>query len=127
MLWKSIKRNLKKLLHPQSVNLIRTDGMVISEEVAKATTLYLVTYIALLLISWLIISFDGMSIETNLSAVFACLNNIGPGLSMVGPAENFGVFSDFSKYILMFDMLAGRLELLPMIVLFAPMTWKRTK
>ena len=125
LLWKSIKRNLKKLLHPQSVNLIRTDGMVISEEVAKATTLYLVTYIALLLISWLIISFDGMSIETNLSAVFACLNNIGPGLGEVGPSGNFACYGWLSKLVLIFDMLAGRLELFPILILLAPSTWHR--
>ena len=125
LLWKSFKRNIRKILHPQSVKLVRADGVVVNEEVMKATNLYLVTYTGLLLFSWLVISFDGFDIETNLSAVFSCFNNIGPGLGVVGPMGNFAAFGVVSKLVLIFDMLAGRLELFPILVLLAPSTWRR--
>jgi trk system potassium uptake protein TrkH len=76
-------------------------------------------------VSLLLISLDGYDFETNFTAVAATLNNIGPGLNLVGPAENFGFFSNFSKLVLSFDMLAGRLELFPMLLLFIPSSWKR--
>ena len=125
LLWKSFKRNIRKILHPQSVKLVRADGVVVNEEVMKATNLYLVTYTGILLFSWLVISFDGFDIETNLSAVFSCFNNIGPGLGVVGPMGNFAAFGVVSKLVLIFDMLAGRLELFPILVLLAPSTWRR--
>ena len=83
------------------------------------------TYTGILLFSWLVISFDGFDIETNLSAVFSCFNNIGPGLGVVGPMGNFAAFGVVSKLVLIFDMLAGRLELFPILVLLAPSTWRR--
>jgi trk system potassium uptake protein TrkH len=86
---------------------------------------YLASYVLILIVSILIISLDGFDTETNISAVLATLNNIGPGLGMVGPMGNYDNFSVLSKYILSFDMLAGRLELYPMLLLFAPDTWRK--
>ena len=82
-------------------------------------------YCAIAVASFLAVSVDDFSLETNLTAVLACFNNIGPGLSLVGPSGNFAFFSGFSKYVLMFDMLAGRLEIFPMLLLFVPYTWKK--
>ena len=92
---------------------------------SRISNALLITYIIVLFVSFLLISFDGFDTTTNFTAVVATLNNIGPGLNMVGPTGNFSEFSDFSKYVLMFDMLAGRLEIFPMILLFHPATWKK--
>ena len=89
------------------------------------TNAYLAAYALITLLSFLLISIDGFSTGTNLSAVFACFNNIGPGLEAVGPTCNFGAFSTFSKLVLIFDMLAGRLEIFPILVLASKSTWKR--
>ena len=85
--------------------------------------MFIITYVVVFAFSVLFISFNGFDLTTNFTAVAATLNNIGPGLELVGPAGNFGFFSPFSKYILMFDMLAGRLELFPMLLFFSPATW----
>ena len=87
---------------------------------------YLALYMAIMVLSVFLIALDEFSLETNATAVIACLNNIGPGLDMVGPMGSFSAFSWHSKLVLTFDMLAGRLELFPMIMLFVPLAWKRT-
>ena len=87
----------------------------------------MVIYFAILFISVLLIGADEKDFTTNFTAVVATLNNIGPGLELVGPTQNFGFFSHFSKFVLMFDMLAGRLELFPMLILFMPSSWKKSK
>ena len=87
--------------------------------------IFLITYMVIMAFSILLIGLDNYSFTTNFSAVAATLNNIGPGLDLVGPVENFQLFSPFSKCILIFDMLAGRLELFPLLILFTPATWKR--
>ena len=107
------------------MEVVRVNGTKISEEVLRNTNTYLVAYAAIMLISVLLVSVDELSITTNLSAVIACFNNIGPGLDMVGPTANFSVFSDFSKLVLIFDMLAGRLEIFPILILFSGRTWRR--
>ncbi len=125
VLWlKSIKRSIKSLLQPQSVHTLRADGQPVSEKVATATAMYLVVYLCIFIGGFLLISLDGFSLETNLSAVAACFNNIGPGFDAVGPMSNYSAFSDFSKIILSLTMLTGRLELYPIIVLFYYKTWK---
>lgn len=127
IMWKTALKELFTIKHPHGVKTIKMDNRVVEHETIRSVNIFIVIYVLVYVVSVLLISLDNHDFTTNFTAVAATINNIGPGLSMVGPAENFGFFSDFSKYILMFDMLAGRLELLPMIVLFAPMTWRRTK
>ena len=125
LILKSLRRSVQKLLHPRRVQVVRTNGQVVSEDVLENTNAYLAAYALITLLSFLLISIDGFSTGTNLSAVFACFNNIGPGLEAVGPTCNFGAFSTFSKLVLIFDMLAGRLEIFPILVLASQSTWKR--
>lgn len=113
------------LIHPEAVKRIRLEGKSLEHNVVRSVNCYLIMYIFIDLISVFIISFDGFDFTTNFSAVAATFNNIGPGLGSVGPVSNFGHYSDLSKLVLIFDMLAGRLEILPMLVLFARKTWKR--
>lgn len=126
ILFKSIKKELSLVIHPQQIKKIRMNGRVVEHEVIRSTNVFLVIYFAILLISTLLISIDEYGFTTNFTAVVATLNNIGPGLELVGPTQNFSIFSVFSKCVLMFDMLAGRLELFPMMVLLLPTTWKRS-
>lgn len=86
---------------------------------------FFATYMMIIVVSVFLISFDGLDLVTNFTAVATAFNNVGPGLELVGPAGNFGCFSDFSHYVLMFDMLAGRLELYPILLLFTPAVWKK--
>ena len=113
------------MLHPRSVNTVRMDGATVPEETVKSSVNYIALYIAVLIVSVLIVSVDGFSFETNFSGVMACLNNIGPGFDTVGPAGNYADYSIFSKIILSLDMLFGRLEIMPMIILLSPATWRK--
>ena len=124
LLMKSLKRNIRKVLNPNRVEVVRVNDRVISESVLENTSIYLVAYVGILLVSFLLISLDGFSITTNLSAVIACVNNVGPGFELVGPTGNYSTFSDFSKLVLVFDMIAGRLEIFPLLILFSRSTWK---
>ncbi len=125
LLWfKSVRRNIRTMLHPQSVQTIRSDGHTVNEKVITHTAMYLILYIFVLIIGILIISIDGFSVETNFSAMMACFNNIGPGIGAVGPACNYSGYSVLSKIVLSISMLIGRLELYPIIVLFFRKTWK---
>ena len=125
LLLKSIKRNLAQVLKPQKVQVIRVNQKAVDEKVIVGTNAYLCVYVAILVVSFLIVSVDGFSITTNFSAVLACFNNIGPGLDAVGPVCNYSIYSPLSKLILIVDMLAGRLEIFPILVLFSASTWKR--
>ena len=98
---------------------------MVSEKILDNANAYLAAYVIIMFLSFLVISLDNFSTGTNFTAVLACFNNIGPGLEAVGPTCNFGGFSDLSKLVLSFDMLAGRLEIFPMLVLCSPSTWKR--
>ena len=104
---------------------LTVDGKAIEHEVVRSTNVYMGVYIFIFAFSMLLIALNNFDLITNFSAVAATLNNIGPGLSLVGPIGNFSMFSDFSKLVLIFDMLAGRLELFPLLLLFVPNTWKR--
>ena len=106
------------------MQVIRLEDKKVGNEVLRSVNVYFVLYVLIFAVSMLLISLENGSFETNFTAVSATLNNIGPGLDGVGPMENFGTFSAFSKCVFMFDMLAGRLELIPMIILFTPWTWK---
>ena len=125
LLFKSVRRNLSQILRPQKVKTIRVNGKVVSERILSNTATYLVIYVFIVVISTLLISVDGFSTETNISAVLACFNNIGPGFDAVGPAANFADYSIFSKIILTVNMLAGRLEIFPILLLFKAEAWKR--
>ena len=125
LLLKSLRRNLAQILRPNQVKVVRVNERVVDERILSNTNAYLSAYVVILILSFLLISIDGFSITTNLSAVLACFNNVGPGLDAVGPICNFSQFSIFSKLILIVDMLAGRLEIFPILILFSPKTWKR--
>ena len=124
ILVKTVFKELTSYIHPKSIRKIKIEDKPVPHEVARSVNVYFVTFILLFGLSTFLISFDGKDFTTNFTAVLATLNNIGPGLEMVGPTQNFGHFSTFSKFILMFDMLAGRLELFPLLILFHPSVWK---
>lgn len=127
ILFKSVKQDMLKFVHPRSVKVMRFDGKAVDKELIRGVSAFFVTYILIFGISAMVISLDGNDLVTNFTAVAATFNNIGPGLAMVGPTANFDVFSYFSKIILIFDMLAGRLELYPILILFVPSIWKRSR
>ncbi len=125
LLGKGLARNIRQVMRPNRVGVVRSNGQVVDEKVLSNTNAYLAAYVMIMVISVIAISLDGQSVTTNISAVFTCFNNIGPGLEAVGPTCNFGGYSGLSKLILSLDMLAGRLEIFPMLVLLSPGTWKR--
>lgn len=125
LLIKTLRRNVRQMLNPRKVELIRNNGEVVDQKILDNTNAYLSAYVIIVFTLFLLLSLDGFSVETNLSAVLCTFNNIGPGLAQVGPTCNFSHFSDFSKLLLSFAMLAGRLEIFPMLVLLSPNTWKR--
>ncbi len=122
---KGIGKEIRVLIHPRSVKKVRMDGRVVEHEVVRSVNAYLALYILIFIGSLLLITLDEKDLVTNFTAVAATLNNIGPGLEVVGPMSNFSSFSNLSKLVLSFDMLAGRLELLPMLMLFVPSVWKK--
>ncbi len=122
---KSIKVELSMMIHPQEIKKIRMDGHVVKPEILRTAHVYLVIYWSLFLVSVLLVSIDNFDFGTNFTAVAATFNNIGPGIGAVGPMSNFSVYSTFSKIVLMIDMLIGRLELYPIMLLLVPATWKR--
>ena len=124
LLFKSLKRNIQQMLHPRKVQMIRNNGAVVDERTITGTNAYLAAYVIILFVSFMVISLDGFSTGTNFSAVLACFNNIGPGLEAVGPVCNYSAFSAMSKLVLILDMLLGRLEIFPILVLFSYETWK---
>ena len=125
LLFKVLRRNIRTLMHPNRVQAIRINDRVVDEQVLDNTNAYLAAYVILIFVSFMLISLDDFSIGTNFSAVLACFNNIGPGFEAVGPTCNFGQYSVLSKLVLCFDMLAGRLEVFPMLALLSSRTWKR--
>ncbi len=125
LVFKSLRRNLQKLLRPQRIQAVRSNKQVVSEIVLENTNAYLAAYVLIIMFSLLVVSLDGFSVGTNLSAVLSCFNNIGPGLEMVGPTCNFSIYSPLSKIMLIIDMLAGRLEIFPILILLSRDTWRR--
>lgn len=123
LVMKSLRRSVQQIVHPQKVQVVRVNGQPIEEKVIQNTNAYLAAYAILSVASFLLISVDGFSITTNLSAVLACFNNIGPGFEAVGPTCNYAAYGTFSKLILALDMLAGRLEIFPILILFSRTTW----
>ena len=125
ILFKAIRKELSMMIHPRMVKKIKMDGHNLSHETLRSTNVYMTAYFIVLFVSLLIVSLDEYDLTTNFTAVLATLNNIGPGLELVGPTQNFALFSPLSKCVLMFDMLAGRLELFPMLVIMLPSCWKK--
>ncbi len=125
ILCKTVRKELHLFVHPNAVKKIKMDEKPVPHEVVRSTNIFLIVYVLIFAFSVLLIGFNNYDLTTNFTAVAATLNNIGPGLELVGPAENFSMFSYFSKSVLIFDMLAGRLEIFPLLLLFVKDTWKK--
>ena len=125
ILAKSVKKELKQYIHPHSISKIKMDGKPVEHEVVRSINVFLIAYLLIYAVSMLIVSLDNFDFTTTFTSVAATINNIGPGLDLVGPAANFGILSVPSKLVLIFDMLAGRLEIFPLLLLFVPDTWRK--
>ncbi len=125
LLGKTFTQEIRKLFHPRAVSVVRLDGKALDDKVIRGTLTYFGMYTTILLLSILTISIDNFDFTTNVTAVLSCFNNIGPGLGVVGPVGTFGLYSGWVKVFLSFVMLLGRLEILPMLILFAPGTWSK--
>jgi len=124
IMFKSVKREIQSYIHPKTVKKIHVDGKTVDSEIIHSVALYFFIYMIIFATSMFIVSFEGHDLVTVFSSVAATFNNIGPGLSLVGPTQNYSFFSGLSKWVFIFDMLAGRLELMPLIVFLAPTTYK---
>lgn len=124
LLFKSIGRELRYLVHPRSVEVIHFEGKRVQHEVTRSVNVFFLTYAVLFVFSMIVLSVDQFDLVTNFTATVTTLSNVGPGLNVVGPVGNFSEFTILSKLLLVFNMLAGRLELFPMLLLFMPSTWK---
>ena len=125
ILFKEIKKELSLIVHPHTVKAVKMDGKKLSHETLRSVSVFFIIYVALFFTSFLIISLDNFDFSTTFTAVAATINNTGPGFSLVGPTGNYAAFSPLSKYVLSFTMIAGRLELFPIILLFFPGAWKK--
>ncbi len=125
ILIKALRTEVQKMVHPRSVKIMKIDGKVQSDKMIHSVTVYTVAYAIIMIVSMLIVSIDNFSFATTSTAVISCVNNIGPGLDIIGPMGNFGGFSVLSKLVLSADMIIGRLEIFPVIILFSPSLWKR--
>ena len=125
LLFKILRRNIRQVLNPRKVMVVRNNGKAVDEKVLTNTNAYLAAYVVIIIISTLLISLDGFDFETNMSAVLACFNNIGPGMAAVGATCNYAAYGVLSKIILSINMLAGRLEIFPILVLLSRSTWTR--
>ena len=117
--------DMRKMIHPNAVVNVRMEGRAMPEKQVRGVQAYFSVYMLLYAVSWLLLSLNGFDLLSTFTALSACINNIGPGLGMVGPTGNFSAFAPWAKLLLSFDMLAGRLEIFPMLVLFLPDTWRR--
>ena len=125
LIFKSLRRNIRQVLNPRKVQVIRNNGKTVDEQIVTNTNAYLAAYVIIIIFTFLLLSLDTFSVETNLSATLCCFNNIGPGFAAVGPMCNFSGYSILSKLVLSIAMLAGRLEIFPILVLFSRSTWNR--
>lgn len=123
IMFKSMVANVRQTIHPQKIEVVRINRQSVNEKIVSSTNAYLAAYIVILFTSLVLVSYDGHNLATNLSAVFSCLNNVGPGFGEVGPANNYSMYSGFCKLVLSFDMLAGRLEIFPILALFTRDAW----
>jgi len=125
LVFKSLRRNVHQVLQPHKIQVVRNNGRPVDEQVLANVNAYLAAYVLIGILSFVLISADGLGVTTNLSAMLACFNNIGPGLEAVGPICNYSVYGTFSKLVLIVDMLAGRLEIFPILALCTRSGWKR--
>ncbi len=125
LLLKVVVREVRHIVHPRSVNLIKLDGYKIESDVIRSVASFIILYIFILMGSILLLSLNGHDFLTNMTAVTACMSNVGPSLNMAGPLENMSIFSSFSKLVLCMDMLLGRLEIFPILMLFTPSIWRK--
>ena len=125
ILFKTIRKELSNLIHPQLVKVIKMDNHPVKDEVIRSTNVFTAAYFIILLFSLLLISLNGYDMTTSFTTAVTMLNNVGPGFGLVGPTCNYSFFSDFSKFVMIFDMLAGRLEIYPMLIFFHPACWKK--
>lgn len=123
IVWKAIRKEFHSYIHPRSVKQITMDEKEVEPNVIRSVSVYVITFLAIFVASILIIALEEKDLVTNFTSVIATLNNIGPGLSLVGPTQNFAHFTDLSKWVFIFDMLAGRLELFPLLIMFHPAIW----
>lgn len=125
ILLKSIRQEVMKMLHPKAVTIVRTNGKKVGMDTMRSVYIYFICYIFILMGSVLIVSINNFDFATSFSAVLTTLNNVGPGISLVGPVENFSMFSWLSKLVFCMDMLVGRLEIFPYLLLLSPSLWRR--
>ncbi len=125
ILFKALRKEMSYLLHRRSIKVLTFDGVKIEHETLRSINMFFICYIFMFTISVILVSLDNFDFTTSFTAIAATINNVGPGLGVVGPVGNFGSFSNLSKIVMMIDMLAGRLEIFPLILLFMPSTWKK--
>ena len=125
IIWKSIRQEVRKILHPNAVTVIKVNGKRVGKDTLRNINIYLACYILILIMSILIVSIDDFDFATTFSSVLTTLSNVGPGISQVGPVENFHMFSPLSKIVFCMDMLIGRLEIFPYLLLLSPDLWRR--
>ena len=126
LLLRAIRREIRQIIHPRSVNVVKLDGQVVDEKDLRSTMIFFAAYLFIALGAILLVSLDDFSFGTTFTAVVTCIGNVGPGLEMVGPMGNFSAFSGFSKLVLSLCMILGRLEIFPILVLFSGTAWKRS-
>ena len=124
ILWKSLVRELKRMVHPNHVSVIKVDGQPVEERVVSSTGAYIMAYMAVLLAGALVVSWDNFGFQESFAASLTCISNVGPGLGILGPMENFSILSPLSKIALSLEMLTGRLELMPMLALLTRGAWR---
>lgn len=125
IMFKTIGKELSYLLHKRSIKILKFDGRKIEHETMRSINVFFISYMFIFAVSFIIVSLDNFDFTSSFTAIATTLNNVGPGLEVVGPAGNFGSFSPLSKFVMMIDMLAGRLEIFPLLLLFTPSTWKK--
>ncbi len=125
ILLKSIVKEIRVAIHPKSTLKLKMNGRQLEHETLRSVNVYLASYVAIFIISIILISLDNMDFTSNFTSVLTAMGNVGPGLGMVGPMGNFSSYSDFSTIVLSIDMLIGRLEIFPLLILFSPFTWKK--
>ena len=124
ILWKSLARELKRMVHPNHVSVIKVDGQPVEERVVSSTGAYIMAYMVVLLAGALVVSWDNYGFQESFAASLTCISNVGPGLGILGPMENFSILSPLSKVVLSLEMLTGRLELMPMLALLSRGVWR---
>ena len=124
ILWKSLVRELKRMVHPNHVSVIKVDGQPVEERVVSSTGAYIMAYMVVLLAGALVVSWDNYGFQESFAASLTCISNVGPGLGILGPMENFSILSPLSKVVLSLEMLTGRLELMPMLALLSRSVWR---